>query len=99
MSIYIKGFEVPEIEVMNGISLCLFKSYGGDIRIRNNGTGEVFNVFPVPDHGRLIDAYALVDSFDPSDFWNPDAEDNCFAAIHVVNCASTIIPADKESEE
>ena len=50
---------------------------------------------PVPSHGRLIDADALVDSFDPSDFWNPDAEDNCFAAIHVVNCAPTIIPAEE----
>ena len=53
-------------------------------------------LIPVPPHGRLIDADALVDSFDPSDFWNPDAEENCFAAIHVVNCAPTIIPASME---
>lgn len=51
-----------------------------------------------PGHGRLIDADALVDSFDPSDFWNPDAEDNCFAAIHVVNSAPTVIPADQEAK-
>jgi hypothetical protein len=50
---------------------------------------------PVPPHGRLIDADVLKDSFDPSDFRNPDAEDNCFAAIHVVNSAPTIIPAEE----
>lgn len=53
---------------------------------------------PVP-HGRLIDADALKDSFDPSDFWNPDAEDNCFAAIHIVNSAPTIIPAEETPAE
>ena len=52
-------------------------------------------LIPVPPHGRLIDADALIESFDPSDFWNPDAEDNCFAAVHVVNTAPTIIPAEE----
>lgn len=53
----------------------------------------------VPEpHGRLIDADALADSFDPSDFWNPDAEDNCFAAVRIVHSASTIIPASEEGE-
>ena len=49
----------------------------------------------VQTHGRLIDANALVDSFDPSDFWNPDAEDNCFAAVHVVNSAPTVLEAEE----
>lgn len=49
---------------------------------------------PVP-HGRLKDENKIVDSFDPSDFWNSDAEDNCFAAIHVVNCAPTVIEAEE----
>lgn len=48
----------------------------------------------VPPHGKLIDADKLVDSFEPSDFWNSDAEDNCFAAVRIVHSAPTIIPAD-----
>lgn len=59
---------------------------------------ESYDLVPVPPHGRLIDADALIDSFDPSDFWNPDAEDNCFAAIHVVNTAPTIIPAEEATD-
>lgn len=84
MSIYIKGFEVPEIEVMNGISLCLFKSYGGDIRIRNNGTGEVFNAIPVPEHGDLIERDTLP--------WY-------LKDVTEILEAPTIIPADKEDGE
>ena len=53
----------------------------------------------VPEpHGRLIDADVLADSFEPSDFWNPDAEDNCFAAVSIVHSAHTIIPASVECE-
>lgn len=53
----------------------------------------------VPEpHGRLIDADKLADSFEPSDFWNPDAEDNCFAAVRIVHSASTVIPASVEAE-
>lgn len=65
------------------------------IGANNAMIGEFTEVEEVPPHGRLIDADALNNSFDPSDFWNPDAEDNCFAAIHVVNCAPTIIPAEE----
>lgn len=54
---------------------------------------------PVPKHGRLGDLDRLADSFEPSDFWNPDAEDNCFAAIRIVHSAPTIIPASEESEK
>ena len=53
---------------------------------------------PFPPHGRLIDADKLVDSFEPSDFWNHDAQDNCFAAVRIVHSAPTIIPAsDKDT--
>ncbi len=104
--IYIKGFEMPEIEVMNGISLCLFKSYGGDIRIRNNGTGEVFDVFPVPDHGDLKDA-AYIEAendrrFDFACATEEIAEHEYAYAYHVVASilatAPTVIPADKEDK-
>lgn len=56
-------------------------------------------LIPVPPHGRLIDADKLVDSFEPSDFWNSDAEDNCFAAVRIVHSAPTIIPAEPYKEK
>ena len=52
---------------------------------------------PIP-HGRLIDADVLEDSFEPSDFWNHDAEDNCFAAVCIVHSAPTVIPASESKE-
>ena len=51
-------------------------------------------LIPVPSHGRCIDADVLADSFEPSDFWNHDAADNCFAAVRIVHSAPTIIPAE-----
>ena len=65
------------------------------IGANNAMIGEFTEVEELPPHGRLIDADALIESFDPSDFWNPDAEDNCFAAIHVVNCAPTVLEAEE----
>ena len=107
--VYIKGMEMPKegfVEILirdDGTVQQTGQSYridGTDYYTPYVGEMPVmYEAVPVPPHGRLIDADALVDSFDPSDFWNPDAEDNCFAAIHVVNCAPTIIPADKEVGE
>ena len=57
---------------------------------------QVAEAYEVPPHGRLIDADKLADSFEPSDFWNSDAEDNCFAAVRIVHSAPTIIPASEE---
>ena len=87
MGIYLPNMEMPT----KGYRLILIHADG----TAQSTDGEM-TVAPVPPHGRLIDADALVDSFDPSDFWNPDAEDNCFAAVHVVNSAPTVIPAEEE---
>ena len=101
--ILIRGMEMPK-----NCGECLFKhlSPTGESLVCDIDLSTVsweerpFNcpLVHVQPHGRLIDADALIDSFDPSDFWNPDAEDNCFAAVHVVNCAPTIIPASEEGE-
>lgn len=101
MSILIKGIEMPQtglyfvsVDNTNGRDKTVVTV---ERMIGNRDIRQIvgsFELVPVPPHGRLIDADALVDSFDPSDFWNPDAEDNCFAAIHVVNCAPTIIEAE-----
>ena len=101
MAVLIKGMEMPEsgtyevsIDSANGKDKTVMSLF-----VRGEGgliCCGVYELIPVPPHGRLIDADALADSFDPSDFWNPDAEDNCFAAVRIVHSASTIIPASEE---
>lgn len=94
MGVYIKGMEMPFAGSIKTIVIYP----DGTVRTRRQDPLPCTAVH-VPPHGRLVDADALIDGFDPSDFWNPDAEDNCFAAIHVVNCAPTIIPASGGAEE
>ena len=48
----------------------------------------------VPPHGDLVDRKKLIDSFSPADFWYSTCEENCSSAVQVVNCATTIIPAE-----
>ena len=92
MSVYIKDMEMPtDAPVI--IKIC------PDGSVSRVHEGVVATAIPVPDHGDLIDRKATVDILEPSDFWNPDAEDNCFAAAHVINSMPTIIPADKEGGE
>ena len=105
-SILISGMEMPTEEE---ISKCIIIRHDGEVWI-----GEFDNLVdggfvacystnpmravPVPPHGDLIDRAVLIDSFEPSDFWNSSAEDNCFAAIHVTNSMPTIIPAEPAEE-
>lgn len=103
MSILIKGMEMPKdiepglvIEFADGID---GTRYARLYHYRHGGLTEWLEAVPVPEpHGRLIDADALEDSFEPSDFWNPEAVDNCFAAVRIVHSAPTIIPADPAEE-
>ena len=95
MSVLIRDMEMPDkcghCRFATAFECEVTKNFITTFNVRQSDCPLV----PVPPHGRLIDADALVDSFDPSDFWNPDAEDNCFAAIHVVNCAPTVIEAEE----
>ena len=100
MSVLIEGMEMPK----RGHTITITIVGNGqtyveyfDCRPHVKETIE-YTAVSVPPHGRLIDADALEDSFEPSDFWNPDAEDNCFAAVRIVHSAPTIIPASKEAE-
>lgn len=88
--IYIKGMEMPTDE---RVRVVIYQN--GQVFVDHGTWFSEYEAISVPPHGRLIDADALIESFDPSDFWNPDAEDNCFAAVHVVNTAPTIIPAEE----
>ena len=104
MSVLIRDMEMPTncykcpLRQRNGMEIVCHVAHErfsvGDVNILEYRLDNC-PLVPVPPHGRLIDADALIESFDPSDFWNPDAEDNCFAAVHVVNTAPTIIPAEE----
>lgn len=98
MSILIKGMEMPK-----SCCECAIKSWDGEddvcpfsgISALSIGRQDDCPLVPVPPHRDLIDRAELVDGLDPSDFWNPSAEDNYFAAIHVANSMPTIIPAEE----
>lgn len=94
MAVLIEGMEMP---TEGYIDVRIFCDGTASFAIAKNPYFKEVEAIPVPEpHGRLIDADALADSFEPSDFWNPDAEDNCFAAVCIVHSASTVIPASEE---
>lgn len=84
MGVYIKDFSGNGISDGNGINFMVFRTYGGDLRVRNNETGGVFDAISVPPHGRLIDADALSRTKGVSN-----------VAIGYINKAPTIIPAEE----
>ena len=93
MGVYIKDIKMPTEN--NELRLIIHSN--GQVFISHQTYFDETEAIPVQPHGRLIDADALADSFEPSDFWNPDAEDNCFAAVRIVHNAPIIIPAsDKD---
>ena len=112
MSILIKGMEMPkdcpmcpmaywdEFNTFRGCDITKGKRHAvvNDKEYAESSTRPDWcPLVEVPEpHGRLIDADALEDSFEPSDFWNPEAVDNCFAAVRIVHSAHTIIPSSKE---
>ena len=85
-----------DMEMPKGLEMLVVFSDGKVYKCLPSMRGHIEKgaAVPVPPHGDLIDRPKLVDSFSPSDFWNPSAEDNCFAAIHVVNSMPTIIPEE-----
>ena len=95
MGVYIKGMEMPNIPVNNGIGCCLFKSFGGDMRLRNNETGQVFDLVSVPPHGRLIDADALKASLAFAEKTAEWAVPALRAVLMVIDEMPTIIPAEE----
>ena len=80
--VYIKGLPMPETGC---ISLHIYA--GGIVNTANYGELEAI---PVPDHGRLIDADALLDAWD-------DRHTIPSKAAKVIE--KTMIPADKEEEK
>lgn len=102
MGVYIKGMEMP-----GSCSHCPLRYVSHDGRSSCQAVLKIIllpkdkkrpcwcPLLLVPPHGDLVDRKELIDSFEPADFWYSSCEENCFAAVHVVNCATTIIPAEE----
>ena len=98
MGIYIRGFKMPEggyrtIEIA-------YDADGHPMALADGG--DVFDVIPVPPHGRLIDADALVNKHFGKEFLSKvmtaDEDDLGTALVNiplVINNAPTIIPAEE----
>jgi len=99
MEVYIKDMNIPKscwsCDIPLSILKCPVQTEEEAMRYcscRHKGCPIII----VPPHvGDLIDRAVLADSFEPSDFWNSSAEDNCFAAIHITNSMPTVIPAEE----
>lgn len=93
--IYIKGMEMPS----TGLYFVSVDNAGGrdkavltvERMLGNRDVRQIvgsFELIPVPEHGRLIDADALIE----------DEDVNTFEAVFSVAKAPTIIPADEEKK-
>lgn len=105
MSIYIKGMEMPDkcikCKLMRRCGendldyVCMpARIYVEDLTNAYKPRPDYCPLVPVPDHGRLIDADALVTIIENC----PDVL-TVFDALHEVERMPAIIPADKESGE
>ena len=93
MSVYIKGMEMPN----TGEYRCVIRKWGEEISIDLYGDEELCGtLIPVPDHGRLIDADALLRLLDhcmfPSDMVTTTA---LRMATNWIKEAPTVIEADR----
>ena len=115
MSIYIPGMEVPEDGMLEfvitdkGVVILTSRSIrvDGDEYFEPLITPqELYRAIPVPEHGRLIDADALINANEKiyDNFKNGDEISTHEATIaylltsEIIRRAKTIIPASKEGE-
>lgn len=96
--VYIPGIKLPKNEPGDFQVIVMYVGADGKLRAECEGTHEVV---PVPPHGRLIDADALLESDAEytipnynSDGYVADAE-GAYTCVQIEN-APTVIPADKE---
>ena len=87
MSILIKGLEMPTVE--HGVRT--INIYADGV-VTNYAEDTIATAVPVPPHGRLIDADALVEECMKEDGFIAEM------LFRKVSNAPTIIPADKEGE-
>lgn len=106
MSVYIPGMEMPTscddccvfVE-----DICPLSTWDEVLaQSRKGKPHEKCPLVPVPEHGRLIDASALLQSIKEARKAQPEIadvyDDDYFLVAEWVNSSPTIIPADKEVE-
>ena len=97
--IYIDGFEMPigHNEATFGIDadghpICIVYTE------ENAASPEIYDVIPVPDHGRLIDANANINTLKKC-YDSPESETAKLLydyALRVIEACPAVIPADEE---
>ena len=107
MGVYIRGMEMPKEGNWKTVRIypdgtCAVPNWQGDCTLIKGA-----QAFPVPDHGRLIDADALRCLYDPHDYGLDGEQADEYDRYHVslpvirqnIDDMPTIIPADKEGGE
>lgn len=93
MGVYVKGMEMPTEFSFDYLAIVIYAD--GTIRSIHGNVIEGATAVPVPPHGRLIDADALI-----KELALDDEDDNSGASLlmaiflEVLKAASTIIPAE-----
>lgn len=102
MSILIKGMEMPEncyfcpCSDLEYYDCNLMPGTGISSDRKSGKRLDDCPLIPVPDHGRLIDADALIaDSNRRYDYMS----DEEYVLVRTIEDAPTVIPADKDGEE
>lgn len=98
MSILIKGIEMPKDR-----EIYLRIDEKGKVYVCGSYPTELYKAVPVPPHGRLIDADALIYALETQDYscapdtldeWTP--MDMTRAEIYDIKAAPTIIPTEED---
>lgn len=97
--VYVKGFQLPEKNDLYYVKVECEPGKNPVATIwRKDLLGEMsfgaFEVIPVPDHGRLIDA----DELKKKHHWTDDFYETEYVEVEDIDAAPTIIPASEERE-
>lgn len=104
MSILVKGMEMPTV----GTGKVIMIDSDGDVWTAGRDEYTIIDgakAIPVPDHGRLIDADALIKTFhyEYDDEEVHGFEEGAFwfhgDVMNIVDSSPTIIPADRKEKE
>lgn len=105
MSVYIPGMEMPKSchECVAGYGGCCFVAPAeSDGICPDHGRADFCPLIPVPDHGRLIDADALITKVTDAAIKQPEIADVYYEQASEIGgwlySMPTIIPADKDGE-
>lgn len=91
MSIYIKDMNLPKEK-----TVCLLVSPDGQAFVKSeSGQEEKYQLMPIPNHGRLIDADAALANREEIDYWCYDLSD----LPEYFEYCPTIIPADQKEKQ